>query len=110
MFRMLNFFDLADGEDIGSFEESLTSFSQHLIDMTLLHSQGAVGRRYSNTRMDTDDERKQRWFFVSTFNDKLQCEKAYEYVAKGEEPCVSLHKAVVARMHNGIFSCWEDPD
>jgi len=78
--------------------------------MTLLHSQGAVGRHYSNTRMDTDDERKQRWFFVSTFNDKLQCEKAYEYVAKGEEPCVSLHKAVVARMHNGIFSCWEDPD
>jgi len=31
-------------------------------------------------------------------------------VAKGEEPGASLHKAVVAKMHNGIFSCWEDPD
>jgi len=31
--------------------------------------------------MDTDDERKQRWFFVSTFNDKLQCEQELKEVS-----------------------------
>lgn len=108
MFRMLSFFDLADGVDIASFAAALQSFNEHLIDVGLLHSQGNIGRRRSDTPMHTDDVRTQDWFFESIFVDKAQCDRAYEYVSKGEEPCATLHKAVQSKMRNGIFSCWQD--
>lgn len=107
---MLSFFDLADDIEIGTFEISLASFNEHLVGVGLLHSQGNIGRRCSNTPMHTDEERTQGWYFESVFIDKAQCDRAYEYVSKGEEPCATLHKAVVSKMHNGIFSCWDDRD
>jgi hypothetical protein len=107
---MLSFFDLADDVDIGSFEASLESFNEHLIGVGLLYAQGNVGRRCSDTPMHTDDARTQGWFFESIFIDKAQCDRAFEYVSKGEEPIVTLHKAVLSKMRNGIFSCWEDRD
>lgn len=108
MFHMLSVFDLADGTDMAAFKESLIAFTDHLIDVGLLHSLGAIARRSSDTPMDTDQERHQAWMFVSSFEDKEQCDRAYEYVERGEEPCASLHGAMRSKMRNGIFSCWEE--
>ena len=108
MLHMLSFFDLAEGVDLAAFEASLAPFSEHMIDAGLMHSRGAVGRRWTDTEMDTDAGRGQQWFFVSTFVDKAQCDRAYAYVADATEPCASLHRAVRAKMVNGVFSCWED--
>ena len=105
---MLNFFDLADGVGIDDFETALTAFSQHLVDAGLLQSVGPVAERVATTPMDTDEDRGQRWFFVSTFVDLEQCEAAYALIASGGEPTASLHEAVRSRMQHGIFSCWAD--
>ena len=110
MYRMLTFFDLADGVDIADFEKALKALNHHLIDVGLLHSMGNIGRRSSDTPMDTDDERPQEWFFVSTFVDKEQCDRSYAYVKTGEEPGKSIHDEVMTRIRNGIFTCWDDVD
>ena len=110
MYRMLSFFDLEDGVDIADFEKALKALSHHLIDVGLLHSMGNIGRRSSDTRMDTDEERSQQWFFVSTFVDKEQCDRSYAYIKTGEEPGKSIHGAVMSRIRNGIFTCWDDVD
>jgi hypothetical protein len=108
MYRMLSFFDLAEGEDLASFEKALAPFCQHMIDIGMLQSRGPVGRRSGNTPMDTDEARSQQYMFVSTFADKAQCDASYAYIKSGEEPCASLHKAMESKMRNGIFSCWDD--
>ena len=105
---MLNFFDLADGVGIDEFEAALTAFNQHLVDEGLLQSVGPVAARVATTPMDTDEDRNQRWFFVSTFADLEQCEAAYALIASGKEPTASLHDAVRSNMRDGIFSCWQD--
>lgn len=110
MLRMLNFFDLADGVDVGTFEASLREFSQHLVDEGLLHSVGPLAERVAETPMDTDEERAERWFFVSTFVDRDQCDAAYALIASGSEPTASLHDTVRSKMMNGVFSCWQDPE
>ena len=109
MFRMLSFFDLADGVSVDDFEAALTPFCQHMIDAGMLVSWGPVGRRTDNTPMDTDELHEQQYFFVSTFADKAQCDASYAYIKAGEEPCASLHTAMRSKMQNGIFSCWNDP-
>lgn len=109
MFRMLSFFDLADGVDVDDFERALAPFCHHMIDAGLLHSRGLVGKRTDDTPMDTDASRSQQYFFVSTFVDQSQCDASYDYIKKGEEPCASLHTAMRSKMQNGVFSCWGDP-
>ena len=106
---MLSFFDLAEDCDIAEFEAALASFCRHMIDAGMLHSWGPVGHRDDDTPMDTDVSRCQQFFFVSTFVNKSQCDGAWDYIAKGDEPCASLHTAMRSKMQNGIFSCWEDP-
>ena len=109
MLRMLSFFDLAEGVDVDDFEAALSLFCQHMIDAGMLVTWGPIGRRSSNTPMDTDDAREQQYFFVTTFVDQEQCDASYAYIKSGEEPCASLHTAMRSKMQNGIFSCWEDP-
>lgn len=108
MFRMLSFFDLAADATIEEFEDALAPFCQHMIDVGMLQSWGPIGKRSDNTPMDTDEATSQQYFFVSTFVDKKQCDGSYAYIKSGEEPCASLHTAMRSKMHNGIFSCWED--
>ena len=110
MYRMLSFFDLEEGVEIADFEKALKALNHHLIDVGLLQSAGNIGQRSSDTAMDTDDQRSQQWFFVSTFVDKEQCDRSYAYIKSGEEPGKSIHDAVRSRIRNGIFSCWEDLD
>ena len=109
MYRMLSFFDLAEDTDVAEFEHALTPFCQHMIDIDMLHSWGPVGRRSTNTPMDTDESRSQQYMFVSTFVDKAQCDASYAYIKSGQEPCTSLHTTMRSMMRNGIFSCWDDP-
>jgi len=108
MFRMLSFFDLAKDASIDDFENALTPFCQHMIDVGMMQSWGPVGRRSDNTPMDTDEGTPQRYFFVTTFVDKQQCDASYAYIKDGSEPCASLHRAMRSTMQCGIFSCWED--
>lgn len=108
MYRMLSFFDLAEGASIAEFESALAPFCQHMIDVGMLQSWGPIGTRSANTPMDTDEATSQHYFFVSTFVDKNQCDASYAYIKQGGEPCASLHLTMRSKMHNGIFSCWEE--
>ena len=63
MFHMLSCFNLQTGASLDEFRHALAEFTQHLQAIDLVQSTGPVGRRQSNTIMDTDSERDHEYFF-----------------------------------------------
>ena len=108
MFRMLTCFNLAASETIDEFCTMLERFSDHLIELDLIHGMDPVGRRQRDTIMDTDDERDHEYFFLMSFRDRAQCDRAIEHIYAQDQPADSIHKAVYARIKDQIFICWED--
>jgi len=108
MFHMLSCFNLKPGNSIDEFRRSLGEFVAHLEEADLVDSSGPVGRRQSDTIMDTDTERDHEYFLVMSFRDRAQCDRAVEYVLPHKEPVESIHKAVYSTVEDPIFICWED--
>jgi len=108
MFHMLTCFNLKSGITIDEFRQSLAEFTQHLQKIDLVHSTGPVGRRQRDTIMDTDDERDHEFFFITSFRDRAQCDRAVEYILPHEEPGESSHKAVYSKVQDPVFICWQD--
>lgn len=108
MFHMLTCFNLAAGASVADFNQSLNAFSSHMQSQGLLESTGPVGRRQRHPVMDTDDERDHEYFFIMSFRDRAQCDRAVEQIQSSEQPGDSIHEAVYAEIRDPVFICWED--
>ena len=108
MFYMLTCFDLKPDITIEEFSRAIKKYEQHMRDKRLTRSMGPIGERQRDTIMDTDSERDHEYYFISTFDDRAQCDQAVNYILRHEEPGDSIHKEVYSRVQNQIFICWQD--
>jgi hypothetical protein len=108
MFHMLTCFDLKSDVQIGAFRTAYSDFVEYLRGIGLVERSGPIGRRQSDTKMDTDGERDHEYFVIMTFRDRAQVDAAYGYLVPHEEPAESAHKAVYSKVQNQIFICWQD--
>jgi hypothetical protein len=108
MFHMLSCFDLKPGEDIETFRNAYDEFAAYMKSVDLVADSGPVGRRQSDTPMDTDGERNHEYFVIMSFRDRAQVDAAYAYIKKHVEPGESSHNGVYERVENPIFICWQD--
>lgn len=108
MFHMLSCFNLKTGFDIEGFGEALNVYTAHLQSLDLVESNGPIGRRQSNTIMDTDDERDHQFFFTTSFRDRAQCDRSVDYIMTQQEPGHSIHKQLYCQVTEPVFICWED--
>ena len=108
MFHMLTCFNLKSEITLGEFRQSLAEFTEHMKKVDLVHSTGPVGRRQRDTIMDTDNERDHNYFFITSFRDRAQCDRAVEYILPDEEPAETSHTAIYSKVRDQIFICWED--
>jgi hypothetical protein len=108
MFHMLSCFNLDSEISMDEFRQRLTAFTAHLQEIELVDSMGPIGRRQTDTIMDTDSERDQEFFFITSFRDRAQCDRAVEYILPGTEPGRTIHHAVYSSVKDPIFICWED--
>jgi hypothetical protein len=110
MFHMLTCFDLAPGVEIGAFQAAYSDLVVHLQGIDLVAGTGPIGRRQSDTPMDTDGERDHEYFVVMSFRDRAQVDLAYGQFLLHQEPTHSAHNAVRSLMRNPVFICWQDID
>lgn len=108
MFHMLACFNLRPEFPVDEFRRSVEDLTRYLQETELVDSTSAIGRRQSDTIMDTDSERSQEYFFIMSFRDRAQCDAAAEHISQREEPGVSIHDGVYSKITNPIFTCWED--
>jgi hypothetical protein len=108
MFHMLTCFNLKPEFHIDEFRQVASNFTTHMKDRQLVHSMGPIGRRQSDTILDTDDERDQEYFFIMSFQDRAQSDLAVELIQSREEPEASTHNDVNSMIADYIFICWED--
>ena len=105
---MLTCFDLKPKHSIEEFQKSLTDYTAHMHELDLVESHGPIGLRQSDTILDTDDERKQKYFMLMHFRDREQSDNAVTYIKNLEEPAKSLHTNTYSKTQNLIFISWED--
>jgi hypothetical protein len=108
MFHMLTCFDLEPEASLDEFREALARFTRHMKDIDLVERTGPIGRRQRHPIMDTDDERDHEYYFIMSFRDRFQCDRAVEYILPRKQPVESIHSAVHTRVKDPIFICWED--
>ncbi len=105
---MLTCFDLKPKYTIQEFQKSLANYSAYMHELDLLEAHSPVGLRQSDTILDTDDERKQKYFMIMHFRDREQSDKAIAYIKSHKEPGKSLHEKVYSQAQNLIFISWQD--
>jgi hypothetical protein len=108
MFRMLSCFNLKPGEDIASFRRALDAFVADMKRLDLVEDSGPVGRRQSDTPMDTDGERDHAYFVIMSFRDRQQVDAAYAHIMKHVDPGDSSHDQVYKKVEGPVFICWQD--
>lgn len=109
MFHMLSCINLKPDITIGEFDDAVAAMTAYLKSEDLLHDTGPIGRRARHPVMDTDDERDHEFFFVMSFADRAQCDRAVAHVYRHEAPGEAIHQAVFnAVMDDAVFICWED--
>ena len=105
---MLTCFDLKPKHSIKEFQKSLAHYTSHMHKLDLVESHSPIGLRQSDTILDTDDERKQKYFMIMHFRDREQSDNAVAYIKNLEEPAKSLHTNAYSKTQNLIFISWED--
>lgn len=105
---MLSCFDLEPGEDIETFRSAYADFVAYMKSIDLVEDSGPIGRRRSDTPMDTDDERGHEYFVVMSFRDRTQVDAAYALIKEHAEPSESSHNEVYKMIRNPVFICWQD--
>jgi len=108
MFHMLTCFDLKPKHSIEEFQKSLAQYTDHMRELDLVEGHSPIGLRQSDTILDTDDERKQKYFMIMHFRDREQSDNAVAYIKNLEEPSKSLHTNTYSKTQNLIFISWED--
>jgi len=105
---MLSCFNLKPGEDIDSFRSAYETFVDEMKTIGLVVSSGPIGRRQSDTPMDTDDARDHEYFAVLTFRDRAQVDAAYARIMRHNGPEDTAHDSVYTRVLQPVFICWQD--
>ena len=105
---MLTCFDLKPKHSIKEFQKSLAHYTDHMRELDLVEGHSSIGLRQSDTILDTDDERKQKYFMIMHFRDREQSDNAVAYIKNLEEPSKSLHTNTYSKTQNLIFISWED--
>lgn len=108
MFHMLSCFNLKSGITIDEFRSSLSDYTAHLQTLDLVDSNGPIGRRQSNTIMDTDSERDHEYFVTMSFRDRAQCDRSVDYISAHQPPGDGIHREVYSKVVDPVFICWED--
>lgn len=108
MFHMLSCFDLKPGENITDFSEAYAAFVEQMQRLNLVEYSGPVGRRQTDTPMDTDSERDHDYFAVMSFRDRAQVDAAYAHIMDHVGASDIAHEAVYNRVLNPVFICWQD--
>ncbi len=109
MFHMLTCFDLRPGIELGTFRQALADYTAHLQELDLVESNSPIGRRQSDTILDTDGERHHQYFTTMSFRDRAQADAAVDYIkAHSRKPGHSIHHAVYSKVQDQIFICWQD--
>ena len=108
MFHMLSCFDLKPSVTIDEFQQSIAKFTTHMQELGAVESISSIGRRQRHPIMDTDNDRDHEYFFILSFRDRDQCDRAVDYILPHEEPDETIHNAVSSKIANPIFICWED--
>lgn len=107
-FHMVTTFDLKPDVDIEAFSPALADYTAHLRGLDLVEACGPIGRRQSDTILDTDGERPQAILAIMTFRDRGQADRAVDYIKSHSEPGQTIHHAVYSKVRNQIFICFED--
>ena len=108
MFHMLTCFNLRPAIELGDFRKALVDYTAHMQELDLVVSNSPIGLRQSDTSMDTDAERRHRYFTITTFRDRAQVDAAYDYIKAHTEPGYAIHHAVYSKVQDQIFICWQD--
>ena len=108
MFHMLTCFNLKKGVDLNAFTDAYGDFVDHMKSIGLVESTGPIGKRQSDTPMDTDGERDHQYFVVMSFRDRAQVDEAVSLLGSHQEPSETAHHAVYSKASNPIFICWQD--
>jgi hypothetical protein len=108
MFHMLSCFDLKPDEDIEAFRSAHVDFVAYMKSVDLMADSGSIGRRQSDTPMDTDAERDHEYFVITSFKDRAQVDAAYAYIKKHVEPGETSHNEVYTKVRDPVFICWQD--
>ncbi|MEQ8667004.1 MAG: hypothetical protein RIC16_14890 [Rhodospirillales bacterium] len=108
MFHMLSCFCLKDGENIEAFRRHYEAFVAEMKTAGLVDGSGPIGRRQSDTPMDTDGERDHEYFAVMSFRDRAQVDAAYAHILKHVEPGNRAHDGVYTKVLDPVFICWQD--
>jgi len=108
MFHMLSCFDLKAGITIEQFQTSNDRFLAQMQSMGLVQSAGSIGRRNRHPIMDTDQTRNQQYFYIMTFLDEDQCNRAVDRIFSHSEPDDAAHNEIIQIIENQTFICWED--
>ena len=108
MFHMLTCFDLKPEFTLDDFQQSLDEYTEHMRSLDLVVDRGPIGKRESDTIMDTDNEREHDYFMIMNFRNRAQSDKAVDYILEHQEPGESIHKGVYSKVDNLVFICWQD--
>ena len=108
MVHMLSCFNLPASESIESYSVGYRAFVKEMQQIGLVESSGPIGRRHSNTPMDTDDERDHEYFVIMSFRDRQQVDAAYDHILKHLGASVDAHAGVKLPVDDPVFICWED--
>jgi hypothetical protein len=109
MFHMLSCFNLKAGEEIGDFRAARADSLATMKSIDLVEDAGPIGRRQSDTPMDTDAERDHEYFVVMSFRDRAQVGAAYAYIKGHVEPGETSHNGVYGKVEDGaVLICWQD--
>lgn len=105
MSHMLSCFNLKPDISRDEFRGSLADYTAHLRTLDLVDSTGPIGRRQSNTIMDTDDERDHQYFVIMSFRYRAQCDRSVDYISGHQQPGGRIHREVSAMVADPVIIC-----
>lgn len=106
--HMLSAFNLRRGHDVDEFAEVYASFVEELYEADLIIDAQPMGRRVSDTPMDTDEDRTHQFFTILTFRNRAHLDKAYAHIEDRMRTVTSEHLDMYSRTSDAIFTCWQD--
>ena len=110
MIHMLSGFSLKDGETLEEFRAAYAAFIDDLLRADVIVDAGPLGRRVSDTPMDTDEDNPREYFSVMSFRDRAHLDAAYAYIENRTQPSTRTHIMMHRRITQSVFTCWQDLD
>ena len=108
MIHMLSRFDLKPEVDLQAFRSSYHVFCERMQAEGLLVETGEIGRRESDTPMDTDEDQAPEYYSLMSFRDRQQLDAAYAYIEGLDAQGKADHVAVSDAVLGPVFTCWRD--